>query len=744
MSPAITADTAPSKIGAPLTRVDGPAKVTGKATYSAEFEIPNLANAYLVLSTIPQGRIVRMETIAAEKSPGVIKILTPMNAMKLPNGGNTGHPPAGRVLQLLQDDQVHYNNQPIGVVIAETLNQAMYAASLIKVKYQEAPAKLDFEAGFPTAHPAGHGKDPADIGKGTIDEAIAAAEVKIDQVYTTPMEHHNPMEPHATIAQWDGEKLTVHNATQYISGDKQSLAKAFGLPDDNVHTICPFTGGGFGCKGSTWSHVVLAAMAAKAVSRPVKLVLDRPQMFGPVGGRPETYQHIVLGAKRDGTLVAIRHDVHTHTSMIEDFTEPSSVQTRMLYASPNISTTQRLVPLTVGTPTFMRAPGESTGTFGLESALDELAYELKMDPIDLRLKNYAEVDPTSSKPFSSKHLRECYSQGAERFGWARRNPEPRSTTDGRLLVGWGMATATYSANRSPAMALVSFQPNGRVTVASGTQDLGTGTYTIMAQVASATLKMPVELIDAKLGDSTLPRAPVSGGSQSAASVTPAVQAACKQAILKLTTAAASDPQSPFHGAQSSDLDFADGKVFRKSAPESSEAFTAMLARNGNQPVQATASAGPDQDSQQYSNHSWGAVFAEVAVDESTGMPRVRRMVGVYDIGTLLNDKTGKNQLIGGIVWGVSLALHEHSVLDSRYGRIVNGNLAEYHVPVNLDIGDIDVSALNIPDMKFNPLGARGIGEIGITGAGAAVANAIYHATGRRFRHAPITPDLLMA
>ncbi|HEY0757637.1 MAG TPA: xanthine dehydrogenase family protein molybdopterin-binding subunit [Acidisarcina sp.] len=733
-----------SAIGEPLTRVDGPLKVTGKAKYAAEFDIPGITYAFMLTSTIPQGRILRMETVAAEKAPGVIRILTPMNAPMLPSGEHVGHPPAGRVLQLLQDDQVHYNNQPIAVVVAESLNQAIYAASLIRTRYQAAPAVLDFEAGFPTAHPAGHGRDPADVGKGSIEDALAAAEVRVDQVYTTPIQNHNPLEPHATIAQWDGEKLTVHNATQYISGDRQSLAKAFGLPDDNVRVICPFTGGGFGSKGSTWSHVILAAMASKVVGRPVKLVLDRPQMFGPVGARPRTHQHVVLGAKRDGALVGIRHDAYTHTSMIEDFTEPSSVQTRMLYASPNISTSQRLVPLTTGTPTFMRAPGESTGTFALESALDELAYELKMDPIELRLKNYAEKDPTSDKPFSSKHLRECYAQAAERFGWAKRNPEPRSTKDGRLLVGWGMATATYSANRSSASCSVSFEPDGRVTVASGTQDLGTGMYTIMAQVAADTLKMPVHMIDAKLGDSLYPKAPVSGGSQSAASVTPAVQAACKQGILKLTAAAASDPQSPFHGAQPGDLDFAAGKVFRKSAPNAGEDFTAMIARSGGKPFEATASAEREQESEQYSTHSWGAVFAEVAVDEAIGMPRVRRVVGVYDIGTLLNSKTGKNQLIGGIVWGVSLALHEHTEFDPRNGRPVNNNLAEYHVPVNLDIGEIDVAALNIPDTKFNPLGARGIGEIGITGTGAAVANAIYHATGRRYRNTPITPDRLMA
>ena len=732
-------------IGEPIIRVVGKAKVTGTAKYAAEFDIPNIATAVMVMSTIGNGRIEKMNTSKAQRAPGVIAVMTPFNTQKLPQGGKAAvHPPAGRVLSLLQDDQVHYNNQPIAVVIAETLNQALYAGSLIEVAYQISTPNLDFKAGFSNAHPGSHGNQPSNVGVGNIDAGLADADVRVDEVYLTPKENHNPMEPHATIAQWEGENLTLHDSTQYISGVQKTVAKTLGIPDDNVRVLCPFTGGGFGCKGSVWSHVVLAAMAAKLVKRPVKLVLERPQMFGPVGGRPQTYQHIVLGAKHDGTLTGIRHDCYSDTSVIEDFTEPSSAATRMLYASPNISTSQKLVPLNVGTPTFQRAPGESTGTFALEIAMDELAYKLKMDPIQLRLKNYAQIDPTSSKPFSSKQLKECYEQGAERFGWTKRNPQPRSHREGHSLIGYGMATATYPANRSAAMAMVRFEPNGRVTVACGSQDLGTGTYTIMAQVAAVTLNLPIKLIDAQLGDSRMPKAPVSGGSQSAASVTPAVQAAARQAQLKLLTLASGDASSPVHGVSTHELDFKNGKIFRKTNPAESESYTALLARNGNQPVSATAAAQPDQDIEQFSTHSWGAVFAEVAVDEAFGMPHVRRVVAVYDIGTLLSGKTGKSQLIGGIVWGVGLALFESTHTDSRNGRPVNNNLAEYHVPVNADIGEIDVSVLNIPDKKFDPLGARGIGEIGITGAGAAVANAIYHATGKRIREAPITPDKLMS
>jgi xanthine dehydrogenase YagR molybdenum-binding subunit len=732
-------------IGDPITRVDGRSKVTGEAKYAAEWHIPNVATAIIVTSTIPNGRIERIDVAAAQRASGVVAVMTSANAPKLPQGGKAAvNPPAGRVLSLLQDQIVFYNNQPIVVVIAETLEQAHYAASLLRVRYQQSPARLDFEAGFNNTRPGSHNDEPADLSNGNFDRAIAQADVKIDEVYRTPIENHNPMEPHATIAQWEGEKLTVHDATQFISGVKQTLAKALGIPEENVQTICPYTGGGFGCKGSTWSHVVLAAMAAKMIHRPVRIVVEREQMFGFVGSRPQTYQHIVLGARHDGTLVALRHHSHSHTSVLEDYTESSAAVSRMLYACPNIDTSMKLVRLNVGTPTFQRAPGESTGTFALEIAMDELADKLKLDPIELRLKNYAEKNPTTNKAFSSKHLRECYAKGAEAFGWARRKPEPRSLREGRELIGYGVATATYPANRSAAAASVQFQPDGRVAVLCGSQDLGTGTYTIMAQTAAATLKMSIERIDAKLGNSMMPKSPVSGGSQTAASVLPAVQAAAKQAQLTLLTAVVADARSPLHGLDPQNLDFQNGRIIRKGEPNSGEAFQDFIARNGNRPIGATASAEPDQDTKQYSAYSFGAVFAEVAVDESLGTPRVRRIHAVYDVGTLFNEKLGHSQLIGGIVWGVSMALHEQSLLDARTGRILNNNLAEYLVPVNADIGRIEVSALNIPDNKFDPLGGRGIGEIGITGSGAAVANAIFNATGKRIRSAPITPDLLMS
>jgi xanthine dehydrogenase YagR molybdenum-binding subunit len=564
------------------------------------------------------------------------------------------------------------------------------------------------------------------------------------------------MEPHATLAWWDGEKLNVYDATQYITGDRSTLANIFSLPLENVHVMDPYVGGGFGCKGSTWSHVILCAMASKIVQKPVQLALERTQMFGPVGYRPSIVNKIKLAATPDGKLTLIQHDATMTASTMEDFVEPIVLPARMLYNSAANSTSTSMVDMNLGVATFMRAPGESCGTAVFEIAMDELAEKLSIDPVQLRLINYADQNPDEHKPWSSKHLRECYTQAAQRFGWNKRNPKPGQLSEGNNLIGYGMATATYPANRSAAQAVVRLLPNGRVFVGSGTQDLGTGMYTIMAQTAAQELGLDPSLFDVKLGDSTLPRAPVSGGSQSAASVCPAVQDACKQAKLAAGalavgdaqspvhgSLAADDAQSPVHGSLAADVDVHAGRVFLKKDPSKGEDITALIARNGNKPIEVQGSAEPGEDKTATTQQSFGAVFAEVAVDRDTRMVHVRRIVATYDIGTLMNHQTGINQLQGGIVWGVGFALHEASLIDPVTGRTVNENLADYHVPVNRDIGTLDVTVLNIPDTKFNPLGARGIGEIGITGAAAAVANAIYNATGIRVREYPITPDKLL-
>jgi len=725
------------------TRYDARAKVTGAAKYAAEFKTPtDVAYAYIVQSTISSGRLTSIDQAAAEKSSGVLAVITPFNAPKLPAA--SPQPPARRHVTVLQERDVFYNGQPIAVVVARSLPEAMQAASLLHIHYQQTPAKLKFKDRLGEARPPkSPGREPATQTRGDLAAAMAKGTVTVEQTYTTPYQHHNPMEPHATLAWWEGDKLTVHDSTQYIAGDRVTIARTLGIPADNVHLECPYTGGGFGCKGSTWSHVILAAMAAKVVQKPVKLALDRPQMWGPVGGRPTTVQHINLAATQDGKITGVEHNVIVHTSVMEDFLEPSADQTRMLYASEACETSHKMVDMNLGVATFMRAPGESTGTAALETAMDELAVALKMDPVQLRLVNYAEKDLGSDKPWSSKHLRACYEQAAARFGWSKRNPQPAAMREGNKLIGWGMATATYPANRSAAQALVRILPNGQAFVACGSQELGTGTYTIMAQTAGDTLGIDPAFVEAKLGDSTLPKAPVSGGSQSAASIGPAIEAAAMQVKLKVAQLAISDPKSPLHGAAVADISSRGGKLFLSSAPGKLESYADILSRNGGQPVEAMGSAEPGEEQTALSTHSFGAVFAEVAVDRDTLMVEVRRIVATYDIGTLMNNTTGINQLEGGIVWGVSFALHEESHLDDTYGRYVNANLAEYHIPVNADIGKLDVTVLNIPDTKFNPLGARGIGEIGITGTAAAVGNAIFHATGKRVRDFPITLDKLL-
>jgi xanthine dehydrogenase YagR molybdenum-binding subunit len=727
-------------------RYEGIAKVTGKAKYAAEFSEPfpknNLAYAYIVQSTIPSGTIVSIDSVAADRAPGVIAILTPFNAPKLNPG--PPQPPARRNLSLLQDAEVHYNGQPIAVVVATSLNEAKAAAAMLKFKYAAKPSNVSFEKRLDDARwPKNPGKEPAGNHRGDIEAGFAKSAAIVENTYSTPIQHHNPMEPHATIAWWEGEKLTVYDATQYITGDRMSLAKTLNVPLDYVHVINPVVGGGFGSKGSMWSHVPLCAIAAKVTGKPVKLVLEREQMFGPVGGRPSTINTIKLGASADGKLLAMQQNVLMNASVMEDFVEHAEGPAKDLYMSEANSVSAKVVEVNLGVSTFMRAPGESAGTAVLEIAMDELAEKLKMDPVQLRLANYADKDPSHDRPWTDKHLRDCYTQAADRFGWSKRNATPATVVEGNSLIGYGMATATYPANRSAAQAIVRLLPGGRMFVASGTQDLGTGTYTIMAQQAAAGLGIDPTMVEVKLGDSTLPKAPVSGGSQSSASVLPAIQDATAQLKLKLTDLAIADSASPLHGLKALDIDAIDGKLVNKNNPAQTDSLVDLIARNGNKPVEASGSAEPSESKDSMTSKSWGAVFAEVAVDKDTHMVKVRRVVATYDIGTLLNKKTGLNQLMGGIVWAISFALHEEAHIDPVYGRVVNESLAEYHVPVNADIGSLDVTVLDIPDLKFNPIGSRGIGEIGITGAAAAVANAIYNATGKRIREYPITPDKIM-
>ncbi|HEY4445377.1 MAG TPA: xanthine dehydrogenase family protein molybdopterin-binding subunit [Steroidobacteraceae bacterium] len=729
-----------SLIGQPVNRVDGVLKVTGAAAYTADVAQAGQAHAVLVLSTIAKGRIVSIDTGTAMRMAGVLLVMTHANAMRLPEGGRAGiDPPAGRVLSLLQDDEVHYNGEPIAVVVAETWEQARAAAAVLDVRYNVLPAQLDFIRG--DAHSPGKvNGEEADSVRGAASKDQGSPQV--NATYETPMEHHNPLEPHATLAFWTDGRLTVFDSTQYIAGAQVTLSKVLGLPKEHVRVICPYVGGGFGCKGSIWSHVPLAAMAARELSRPVKLVLDRAQMFGPVGGRPRTLQRLSVSAGGNGEFTSMSHDVVSHTSVLEDFTEPAALQTRIMYDCPSLRTTHRVVPLNVATPTFQRAPGHATGTFALESALDEMAYALHVDPLQLRLRNEPAADPQKHLPWSSRSLRQCYESAGAVFGWSRRSAVPNSMHKGRTAIGWGMAAATYPANRQAASARARMTSDGRILVQSGTQDLGTGTYTVMTQIAADTLGFPMGQVTFELGDSDLPEAPVSGGSQSVASVAPAVRAAALALREKLVAIAVADEASPVRGVAPEDIVIEKGFIGSRHAARR-EPIAAIMARAGRPEVIADATARPGDEKKQFSMHSFGAVFAEVHVDRDMGEIRVARVVARYSIGRLMNEKIGRSQLMGGIVWGIGMALMEQSVLDEHSGRIVNANLADYHLPTNADVGEIDVGVVAEDDPHINLLGARGIGEIGITGVAAAIANAVYHAVGVRVRELPITLDKLL-
>jgi xanthine dehydrogenase YagR molybdenum-binding subunit len=737
-------------IGKSVDRADGRAKVTGAAKYSAEYPLPGLAHAVLVQSTIAKGRIIAIDSAEAERSPGVLAVITHQNAPKFrpvpptdPRSGSSQSP--GVELQL-RDDRVHYFGQHVAVVVAETLEQARHAAAKVRLTYAPEPAMTIFEDHLDQGQPPQYmlkGK-PADITRGDPQKAFAEAEIKVDHVYATPTENHNPIEMHATTAVWDGPRLTLYDATQYVTGVREAVATALGMDKKDVRVISYFMGGGFGSKGGTWPHVQVAAMAAKFVQRPVRLMLLRQQMFTSVGMRSPTHQRIALGATRDGKLTALIHEATLQSAKYAEFTEAVGLPTRMLYAVPNLRNTHRLVRLDKHVPTYMRAPGETPGVYALECAMDELAVALKMDPVELRLKNHADTDPDANKPFSSKSLKQCYQQAADRFGWSQRNPEPRSTKDGHWLVGSGMATSTYPMNRRPASASAKIFADGTAAVQAASHDLGTGAYTVLTQVAAQTLSLPVEKVRCRLGDTNFPKAGVSGGSSTTASVGSAIMEACQGARDKLIGLAAGDKQSPVGGLPPGQIDMKDGRVFAKDDPSRGETYAQLLSRNGLKELEATADSKAGEELKKFSMHAFGAVFAEVRVDPDFGTVRVSRIVSAYAAGRILNAKTARSQFLGGNVWGISQALHEHTVTDGRNGKIVNCNLADYLIPVNADAPDIDIIMIPEEDHDVNPIGVKGIGEIGIVGTAAAIANAVYHATGKRVRDLPITPEKLMA
>lgn len=753
--------------GKPIDRVDGRLKVMGEAHYAAEFGLNNIAHAVIIQSTIAKGRIQDIDVSGVETSPGVLAAITHRNAPRLnqlqSEDSVKGKP--GEKEVPLQSDEVHYDGQHIGVVVAETLEQAKYAASLVRVTYQEQKPTISIEQGQSSKYqPSQFFGEELQVQRGDTGKALVEAEVKLEATYTTPIEHHNPMEPSASTAAWDGDSLTIYDATQWVYGTRDIVAFTLGIPNENVRIISHYVGGGFGCKGFTWWHPVLAAVAARKVGRPVKLVLTRQQMFSSCGHRPRTIQEIAFGAKQNGEITAIRHITTSQTSEVDEHVEPCGLTTRILYACPNLEVTHNLVRVNTGTPTAMRAPGEAPCTFALESAIDELAYKLGIDPVELRIINHANVNPHINKPWSSKYLKECYQMGAERFGWSRRNPTPGSMQDGDYLVGWGVATATYPGYRSPASAKAQLFADGHAVVSSATHDIGTGTYTIMTQIAADAFGLPVERIEFKLGDSSMPIAPVAGGSQSAASVGPAVRGAAEAVRKRVIELAVADNGSPLYEQLEDEILTENGRVFVKSNPSRGETYVEILQRSNlplveieamattassevkearNPAVRICAGKDENADQQQYAFQSFGAQFAEVRVHPRLGRVRVTRLVSAIDAGRILNHKTARSQIMGGVIFGVGMALMEETLLDPQTGRLIVRNLADYHVPVHADVGEIEVLFTDKPDPHISSLGVRGVGEIGITGVAAAISNAIYHATGKRIRDLPITPDKLL-
>jgi xanthine dehydrogenase YagR molybdenum-binding subunit len=733
-------------LGKPHDRIEGRFKVTGGLRYSGDQQIENVAYGYLATSTIARGEIRAMDVVETEKSPGVMAVYTPFHSLKLYDGLTQAEGAnSGEIEPPLQDNKIRYYGQIIALVVADSFEQARDAAALLKVDYKEEESVASWEAGLTHAFPpaAVDGQNPTVAilanGVSSIDDVIQGAEVVLEATYTEPIYHHNPMEPHATTAVWEGDRLTTYDATQFVPGQQRNVAAILGVNEDNVRVICPFIGGGFGSKQAVWTHSPLTAAAARALNRPIKTILTREQMFTLTGHRPALIQRISLAASRDGALRAVKHDVHSTVSFAGVYVEAAAQRTsRFVYKSPNIQVSQTLVPLNVGAPTSMRAPGESPGMFALECAMDELAVRLGMDPIELRMKNYAEVYPGRNVPYSSKTLAESYRLGAERFGWSRRNPKPGSVKDGDWLVGMGMATAVYPGHRSRSSAKVRLQADGTAQVSLATEDLGTGMWTVVAIFGAQSLGLPIERVRPEIGDSALPPAPVAGGSQSTASVGPAIQKAAESAKTKLIQLAVRDKKSPFSGMK--DVSYEDGQLVGGGKRAD---FGTVLNAIGRGSVEAVETAASGDEQEKYAFYSFGAQFCEVAVNRWTFDIRVKRVTTVIYIGTVVNPKTARSQVIGGIVFGIGMALLEGSYLDERTGRYANGNFADYLVATNADVPYIDVHFIGKPDTIFNPVGARGAGEIGVTGIPAAIANAVYNATGQRVRDFPITLDKLL-
>ncbi|CAN5693299.1 xanthine dehydrogenase family protein molybdopterin-binding subunit [soil metagenome] len=726
-------------LGKETTRVDGLAKVTGKAKYTAEFQIPNISYGFIVLSTVAKGRITAIDTSEAEQAGGVIRVFTHLNAGKLGPAPAAGAPPAWS--WPLQSDRVFFNGQPIALVVAESYEQARHASRLMKVVYQTEQHNTDFATALERAQP-----DPATAKSKPRGDPIAAmqtAAVKVEAEYRIPANHHNPIEPHAAIALWQGDQLTIFDKTQSVFGVQQHLAESFGVPAENIRVVSPFVGGAFGSSLKPNYYPSLTAMAARELKRPVKVVYTRTQMYTGHGYRPTTIQRVALGADRSGKLSAIVHEAFHNTSSFEAFSDNTTGFLKQVYACPNLHMPLKVGATDLATPTWMRAPGAVSGMFALESAMDELSYALKIDPMALRLINYAEVDPESGKPFSSKALRECYRLGAEKFGWKNRKPEPRSMRDGRLLVGWDMASSVWGAMQMPASACIVLRADGTAGVTSATSDIGPGTYTVMTMIAAEFLGLRLDQVQFELGDTRQPKAPAQGGSWTTSSVGSAVRGAALAICAKLLALANRDAASALKGANADDVEMLDGLLRLKADPSRSVVIADVMRRTGTNEITETYDSTPSPERAKYASLAHGAQFVEVKVDPDLGTVKVTRVIEVTACGKILNPLASHSQEIGGVVWGIGMALEEATEVDHRYGRIMNANLQHYHVPVNADIHSIETIFVEEEDTIVNPLGVKGMGELGMVGIPAAIANAIFHATGRRVRDLPITPEKLM-
>jgi xanthine dehydrogenase YagR molybdenum-binding subunit len=697
-------------IGQPVSRLDGPRKVTGQAIYTADVRLEDILYAVIVPASIPNGTVTAIDVREAANASGVVRVFTHLNTPKFAEVTN---PPAGQTVLPLQGDRIFYEGQPLALIVGDTLEETTEAARLVHITYQAEAFATNFLAGLGKAEARPLFGMPPDASIGDFDAALSDTNVKVEGVYSTADRHHNTMEPSATLAVWRDGRLELYDATQGVADTRNAIAHVLKLDPAQVRVRSEFVGGGFGCKGWLWPHEILAAMAARELSRPVKLALTRAQTFTGHGYQPASRQTVTLAARPDGTLTGIRHDSLLAGSFSGDHVEPAGWGTLALYASPAIQTTHRVVRLDRGNPTPMRAPLEGVGLVAVEIAMDELAYQLGMDPLDLRLKNYAEVDPSDGKPFSSKKLRECYAEGARRFGWSERVAKPRSMRAGHDLIGYGMATALFQTFRSPAKVRIGIDRAGQVLIETSTQEIGTGVYTIFPQIAADALQIPVERVSLVLGDTDLPESPMNAGSRATLSTGSAVQNAAKNLKRKFAEAGADAPDD----------------------------YPEALARLGVDKLSADGEWTPGEAT--HAMYSFGALFAEVRVDEDIPVPRVRRVVGVYNAGRIINPKTARSQMTGGVVWGIGQALLERSEMDHQHGRFLSKNLAGYLVPVNADVPQIDVSFVDDFDDKVGPLGARGIGELGAIGVGAAIANAVFHATGIRVREVPIRPEHLM-